>query len=108
MAAKKKVQREKVHASLLEQLAFKNAETECFSDLALDYMSLWDTKNALIADIRKRGVMFKDVSSVGVEMMKNNPSVKELVMVNRQMLMLLKELGLSTANAAGGEVDDDL
>lgn len=33
--------------------------------------------------------------------------MKELVMVNKQMLMLLKELGLSTENAGGGE-DDDL
>lgn len=108
MAAKKEDKRSKVLGSLMEQLAIKGAKTDCFEDLIQDYMSLWDTKNALIADIRTRGVMFKDKSSVGIEMMKNNPSVKELVMVNKQMLMLLKELGLSTENAAGGDGDDDL
>lgn len=108
MAVKKQSKRDKIYASLMEQLAFKGASVDCFEDLIQDYMSLWDTKNALIADIRKRGVMYKDVSSVGVEMMKNNPSVKELVMVNKQMLMLLKELDLSTENAAGGDPDDDL
>lgn len=108
MAVKKQSKRDKIYASLMEQLAFKDASVDCFEDLIQDYMSLWDTKNALIADIRKRGVMYKDVSSVGVEMMKNNPSVKELVMVNKQMLMLLKELDLSTENAAGGDPDDDL
>lgn len=108
MAAKKETKRDKVLNSLLEQLAIKGASVDCFEDLIQDYMSLWDTKNALIADISIRGVMFKDKSSVGIEMMKNNPSVKELVMVNKQMLMLLKELGLSTENAAGGDPDDDL
>lgn len=108
MAAKKENKRDRVLGSLMEQLALKGASVDCFEDLILDYMSLWDTKNALIADIGNRGVMFKDKSSVGIEMMKNNPSVKELVMVNRQMLTLLKELGLSTENAAGGDGDDDL
>lgn len=59
-------------------------------------MELWDVKTKLSADIKNRGVTYKDFSSVGIEMQKNNPSVKELVMVNKQMLSLLKELGLST------------
>ena len=109
MAAKKgNRKRKKVSESLAEQLAIKGASIDCFEDLLQDYMAMWDTKNDLIADIRDRGITFKDFSSVGVEMTKNNPSVKELVMVNRQMLTLLKELGLSTENAMGGEVDDDL
>jgi len=81
-----------VKESLLEQLASKGASVQCFEDLISDYMSLWETKNKLIKDIKRRGVVYEDVSSVGVKMMKNNPSVKELVMVNRQMLMILKEV----------------
>ena len=40
-------------------------------------------------------------------MQKNNPSTKELVMVNKQMLSLLKELGLSTDKVCDTE-DDEL
>lgn len=101
-----KSKRSLIKDSLLLQLATKGARLDHYDDLIDDYMTLWDTKNALAADIKKRGVMFKDVSSVGVPMMKNNPSVKELVMVNRQMLSVLKELKLSTDEPGGGEEDD--
>lgn len=99
--------RKAILESLGVQLAAKGASLDHYTDLLVDYMTLWDTKNALSMDIRKRGVVYKDLSSVGVEMMKNNPSIKELVMVNRQMLSILKELKLSTDEVGGGE-DDDL
>ena len=86
------------------QLKNKSADIDHFSDLINDYMCLWDAKNALNTDIKKRGVMYEDLSSVGVMMQKNNPSVKELVMVNRQMLAILKDLDINTSNA--GKMDD--
>jgi uncharacterized protein YbaP (TraB family) len=100
------VKRKDILESLQEQLAMKGASLDHYVDLLNDYMTLWDTKNALSTDIKKRGVVYKDVSSVGVEMWKNNPSVKELVMVNRQMLTILKELKLSTDEMGGGDEDD--
>lgn len=100
------IKRKDILESLEQQLAVKGASLAHYTDLLNDYMTLWEAKKALAKDIKKRGVMFKYLSSVGVEMMKNNPSVKELVMVNRQMLSLLKELNLSTDNAAGGDEDD--
>ena len=39
-------------------------------------------------------------------MWKNNPSIKELVGVNRQMLSILKELKLSTDEMGGGDADE--
>ena len=96
-----------IHKSLKMQLAAKGADIDHYADLLNDYMTLWETKNALAKDIKERGVVYKDVSSVGVQMYKNNPSVKELVMVNRQMLSLLKELKLSTDEVGGAE-DDEL
>lgn len=98
--------RQSIKKSLTTQLRTKGGEAEHYSDLINDYMTLWETKNALADDIKKRGVVYKDVSSVGVEMYKNNPSVKELVMVNRQMLSILKELKLSTDDVGGDEVDE--
>lgn len=100
--------RNDIQKSLLEQLAMKGASLEHYEDLISDYMDMWDTKNALTKDIKSRGVVFQDVSAAGHMMMKNNPSVKELVMVNRQMLSILKELKLSTDDAAVGGEDDDL
>ncbi len=100
------MERKKVHESLTKQLESKSANLDHFADLVNDYMNFWDVKNALSEDIKTRGVMYKDKSSVGVSMQKNNPSTKELVMVNRQMLSILKELGLSTENAAMSEEDE--
>jgi len=88
--------RKAIRQSLLDQLKAKGAELDHFVDLVEDYMSLWDVKNKLIKDIENRGVMYKDFSSVGIEMQKNNPSVKELVGINRQMLAILKELDINT------------
>jgi len=95
-----------IKESLEEQLALKGALQNHYIDLIKDYLTLWDTKNSLAKDIKARGVVYRDVSSVGVEMYKNNPSVKELVMVNRQMLSILKELKLSTDDVDGGEDEE--
>lgn len=93
--------------SLLKQLESKGANVDHFIDLINDYVSLWGVKNALLKDIKTRGVTFSDNSHSGVKMQKNNPSVKELVMVNRQMLAILKDLDINTSNA-GENSDDEL
>lgn len=98
-----------VRESLIEQLKEKSADVACFSDLIEDYMKLWDIKNKLATDINKRGVVYEDVSSVGIPMKKNNPSVKEIVNVNRQMLAILEKLGIRTEKCvASGDDDADL
>lgn len=104
MAAQSK---SKIKQSLLKQLENLGANTEHYIDLIDDYMGLWEVKTALLKDIKSRGVTFIDVSSTGVKMQKNNPSVKELVLVNKQMLSLLKELSL-TVNNIGGDDEDEL
>jgi len=95
-----------IKQSIMDQLAVKGADVEHYIDLVNDYMKFWTVKRQLQADIKKRGVVYEDYSSVGIKMMKNNPSVKELVMVNKQMLTILKELGISTANVNDGDGDD--
>lgn len=93
--------------SLKEQLKARGADIPCFIDLVEDYGKLWNIKNKLITDINTRGVVYDDVSSVGVPMKKNNPSTKELLGVNRQMLSILEKLGLETKNVSSNE-DDEL
>ena len=103
-----KERRRLIEESLLEQLEMKGADMDHFVDLVRDYMSLWDVKNDLLEDIKKRGVMYKDFSSVGIEMMKNNPSVRELVGINRQMLSILKDLDINTKTVALFNDDDEM
>jgi phage terminase small subunit len=100
--------RASIRRSLLAQLEAMGADQDHFVDLVKDYLSLYDVKNRLIKDIKERGVMYTDLSSVGVEMQKNNPSVRELVNVNRQMLALLRELGISTDTVPPREDDDEM
>ena len=98
--------RKRVELSLREQLAMKGASLEHYEDLISDYMGFWDTKNLLLKDVKKRGVVYQDVSAAGNLMWKNNTSIKELVGVNRQMLSILKELKLTTDDASGGDADE--
>lgn len=98
------VRKEQVKKSLIEQLELRGAKLPFFESLIEDYMTLWKIADDLKADIKTRGVVYKDFSSVGVEMMKNNPSTKELVMVNKQMTSLLKELDLTTTTC---KVEED-
>ena len=105
--AKRPAKGKRIEKSLQRQLALKGADVEHYRDLLSDYMDLWDTKNALIANIKTRGIGYLEFTSTGNQVWKNNPSVKELVMVNRQMLTILKDLKLSTDDVGGGE-DDDL
>lgn len=96
-----------VKASLIRQLQGKGADLCVFTDMIDDYMKLWEIKEQLAEDIRARGVVYSDNSSVGVRMMKNNPSVKEIVGVNRQMLAILDKLNITTDAARTEEAGED-
>ena len=70
-------------------------------------MSLYDIKKKLQQDIKKRGVSYKTVSASGYPIEKQNQSVKDLVAVNKQMLVILEKLKLTTDTTELGD-DDDL
>lgn len=83
---------------MLEQLKLRGADKPVFISLVDDYMELWDTKEKLLKDIKKRGISFVDNSAAGKQMMKQNPSTKEAVSVSSQMLKILEQLGISTTS----------
>ena len=93
-----------------DQLAAKGADIELFNDQINDYMSMWDLKETLKDDIQKNGLRLNYTTSNGGKAEKDNPSVKQLPLVNKQMLMLLKQMYISTDKAvkAGGRSNDDL
>lgn len=100
MAVKsQKTRRKEIKKSLIEQLRSRGSDIALFADQVDDYMQLWDLKEMLIEDIRETGLRTEDG--------KDNTSPKQLPIVNRQMLSLLKTLGVTTDNIVG-EGDDDL
>ena len=106
MALKKPTKRE-VETALLMQIDPSGGESEQkhFIDLARDYMTLWDTKQLIAKDIKKRGVVIDYTSNNGIVNKKKNESVDQLVKVNAQMLRILDELGIKLEIK---EEDEDL
>ena len=99
----------KIKESLIKQLEVKNANVPHFYDLILDYLELYNIKKALQKDIKKRCVSYETLSANGFEITKQNQSVKDLVAVEKQMMSMLKEMGLTTDAPTGSEdVDEDL
>lgn len=95
--------------SLQQQLVKKQADISVFSDLLDDYMALYDIKKKLRADIKKRGVSYETTSASGqATIVKQNQSVKDLVAVNKQMLMILDKLGLTTDKTIKDDDDEKL
>jgi len=97
--------RNKIETALTKQLKVKGGDTDQYVDLVRDYMRLWDLKNELLDDIEERGAGYHEYNSTGNEVWKSNPSVKDSVMVSRQMLAVLKDLGLNADNVGGGGDD---
>lgn len=95
-----------IRKELLSHLEKKNAKTETNIDLVNDYMSLWEIKNKLIADIEKRGVQVETFNSSGNTVYKKNDSVTELLKTNSQMLKILSDLGLTASMSEGNDNDD--
>ena len=81
-----------------------------FNDQINDYMTMWDLKEQLKDDIKEHGLRMKYLTANGGYAEKDNPSVKQLPLINKQMLMLLKQLDISTEKVVkdGEDADDDL
>lgn len=109
-ALKRETLRKRVKKSLIEQLESKGADVEVFLDQINDYMAMWDLKESLKDDIEKNGLRMYYKASNGGKTEKDNPSVKQLPVVNKQMLMLLKQMDISTDKTVkeGCDMDDAL
>lgn len=101
--------RKQIKESLEKQLEVKGANIPHFKDQIYDYLILYDTKKALQKDIKQRGVSFEAFSASGYKIQKQNQSIKDLVAISKQMLMILEKLGLTTDKPTGVEkIDEDL
>ena len=105
--AYKKISKKEIKRSIIEQLEKKGANIAIFADLINDYMSLWDIKNDLQNDIKERGITYEDFNSHGIKVTKDNPSVKNLININRQMLAIIEKLKLDPNSIIPTEDEDD-
>ena len=111
MAKKKReTLRKEVEKSLKEQLSARGADIDLFMDQINDYMTMWDLKEMLKDDIKENGLRLEYSTANGGSAEKDNPSVKQIPLINKQMLMLLKQLDISTDKVVkdGVDLDDDL
>ena len=101
-------QREKIRQSLIDQLKAKGASIEAYINMIDDYMTMWDEKEMLKADMKEKGLRYTVISGNGFETDRDNASFKVFPLVNKQMLMLLKQMGLTTKDAIEDMGDDEL
>lgn len=102
-----KVAIERLKKNLVEQLEKKGADVECFLDMIDSYIFYTQQERKMQTDIRKNGLSYKAVSSTGKEYVKDNPSIKNAIMYNKQRLAILEKMGLSTTTVET-DSDDDL
>lgn len=96
-----------IKKSLVEQLEKKGANIDHFSSLIDDYIWYYNQEKAMQKDIKQRGRTYMTISAAGKEYEKDNPSVKNAVLYNKQKLAILKELQLTTNNVIGDDEDDE-
>lgn len=98
-----------IRQALLDQLKAADRDTAWNRDLVEGYMSLWVTRQWAIHDLRTRGPAITYNNGGGQTGTKANPSLEQLVDCNKQMIEILKLLGLTGENAAfGGDSFDGL
>ena len=109
MAKQRAPSEAKIKESLIKQLEAKGANVPHFYDIICDYLVLNKIKKALQNDIKNRGVSYETTSASGYKITKQNQSVKDLVVVEKQMMSMMKEMGLTTDAPTGAEtINEDL
>ena len=90
--------RKRVEKSLKQQLVSKGADVEIFKNMIDDYMRLWDLKEMYFEDVKENGLRVDG---------KENTSPKQIPIVNRQMLAILKQLDITTENVVREDGEDN-
>ena len=95
-----------IKEDLLLQLKFKGNEDKYFIDLVEDYMAFWNLKNMLQEDILKNGVNLFYQNGENQKGTRANPSVKQLLSVNQQMIRILDKLRINMPKELLEDDDD--
>ena len=100
--------KKQVREDLIAQLKAMGADVLVFKDLIDRYMFYRDLEIKMQRDIANRGLEFEARSATGTIYMKENPSVKNAVIYNKQCLAILNQLGLNTKTIEPNTEDDEL
>lgn len=100
--------RSEIKQDMLDQLERNGVYGSQYTNLVDDYMSMWDIKNKLLRDIKKRGIDIKWDNGGGQKGIKKNDSLNQLYKINAEMLSIRKELGLQPAKNKAVADEDDL
>lgn len=95
---KPETRRKRVEKSLRQQLTSKGADVDLFEDLISDYMRMWDLKEMFFTDLQENGLRPGG---------KESASPKQIPIVNRQMLALLKQMDITTENVVREDGEDN-
>ena len=90
-----KIKSNKIHKAIIDQMKENGTHKE-------RYMAMWEVTMMLEEDIRDRGVQIMTEKGL-----KKNDSVAMLTNLNKQMLICLEKLGLSTSTVKhelGGDI----
>lgn len=98
----------KVRESLVEQLRLRGADMAANLALVDDYMHYYEMERQCRADIKKRGLSYRAISSTGKEFDKDNPAIKNELEFNKRKLAILKQLEIAPSTVAVDEEDDEL
>lgn len=97
----------KIKKGLIEQLEKKGAKIEVYTDLIDDYMYYTKLERQMQKDIKENGLSYEAISATGKSYIKDNPSVKNAIICNKQRLAILAQLDLTTKTVEM-ECDDKL
>lgn len=103
-----------IKASLIAQLEAKGANVTHYKKLINDYDFYDKQEKKAHKDIKKNGTVINTTSANGKPIIKENPNCKVAIMFNKQKLLILKQMGLTTKNVntaapvESGEDDDRL
>ena len=87
---------DRIREDLIAQLRAKGADVLIFTDLIERYVFYRRLEIEMQRDIAARGLTYTAVSAHGNEYTKDNPSIKNAVMYNKQCLAILTQLDLTT------------
>lgn len=93
--------RKSIEKNLTDQLKAKGANNDLYADMVQDYLVLWDLKEKLKADVKAYGLRCHYETATG-SVERDNPSAKQIPVVNREMRALLRDLGLTIEDINGG------
>lgn len=99
--------KKEIKENLILQLKLANKTEAYFQDMIDDYMRLYDLKNKLFKDIKKRGEVIEGTNGNGFKVMRQNESIQSVLKVNAQMLKILNDLGLKEKIDIENNSDDD-